>query len=688
MKRHAVFSPWFGLLFLIIIGVIAAASAEAALCRSKAAFTGDWADTNTWVDAAAPGNGDDVEITNAGSVVILSSGSSNINSLLVSRTLMFTNWNSILTAVNVTVTNNGVITLPGSFTNNTPSNNVYIVCTNLTVMNTGQINANGKGWAGGNASTGPGGYGPGGAIASTQHGASHGGMGGGDTSQGSSPRATYGDPAAPTAPGSGGGWWNGPTSHGGGAVRITAAETVTVNGVISANATDNADNKWGGGAGGSVWIAARQITGAGIVSANGGYGGSPSASGGNGGGGRVAVSFDPAAQAGPCGISFRAQPGIKATLPSGYPGTLWFTDTSIIPDSIAPSQFWGVVVSGTNVFRQFGALAVSNSYLRFAMGAQQLYVTNNLFLSRNGVLQLGGEAFAWIKGYYWYSTSAPSLFVGGNLIVESNSYLDVYGAITNAVPPYGATIDVGGSIVMRTNAAIYCWSHYTNGGSPIFRVTGNVTVDTTSVFNASERGYASYPMAINSGLRGYGPGGGLAAAGSSPYNTGGASHGGTSAWNSLPAYGSSNAPIMAGSGGGGYPNIVGGRGGSVVWIDAAGGTITLDGSISANGKAFTSGQSLAGGAGGSIYLVCRTFAGSGAMQATGGSGAGDATWRGYGSAGGRIAVWRVRDTSDGQVETDVSGGAYNLPGAGAPYAQSGTVVWGNLGFDGTMFIVR
>ncbi|MEI7437322.1 MAG: hypothetical protein WCL16_11030, partial [bacterium] len=104
-------------------------------------------------------------------------------------------------------------------------------------------------------------------------------------------------------------------------------------------------------------------------------------------------------------------------------------------------------------------------------------------------------------------------------------------------------------------------------------------------------------------------------------------------------YGSTNAPLDPGSGGGSGNNVVyvGGNGGGAVRIDAFGGVVTIDGTVSANGGAGGV-HSYGGGSGsgGAIYITCATFAGSsnGLLRANGvpptnGGGAG---------GGGRIAV--------------------------------------------------
>jgi hypothetical protein len=81
---------------------------------------------------------------------------------------------------------------------------------------------------------------------------------------------------------------------GGGYVKIVAAETVTVDGVISARGASGYsgnNSKPGGGSGGGIVIQCYRLAGAGMLVANGGNGGSYSGNGGGGGsGGRIAVT--------------------------------------------------------------------------------------------------------------------------------------------------------------------------------------------------------------------------------------------------------------------------------------------------------------------------------------------------------------------------------------------------------------
>jgi hypothetical protein len=135
----------------------------------------------------------------------------------------------------------------------------------------GYISAPGRGYA---LLTGPGA--PGGPLGDKwKAGAGYGGAGGrghGSTAVG----AAYGSPYGPMHPGSGSA-----NSYGGGLVHIEA-DTVTLNGTLTANGRSGQ----AGGSGGGILVDCRRFSGAGALSANGGNGSDYS---GGGGGGRIAV---------------------------------------------------------------------------------------------------------------------------------------------------------------------------------------------------------------------------------------------------------------------------------------------------------------------------------------------------------------------------------------------------------------
>ena len=158
---------------------------------------------------------------------------------------------------------------------------------NATVQAGGGIIADGTGYpagqgqgAGRYASTPTGYVGSGGG-----YGGNGGGSGGSVATAGGN---NYGLATQPTLAGSGAGSFSTTLygGAGGGGVRLNVTGTLQVDGRISATGGAAISPNFGGGSGGSVWLTAATLAGAGVVSANGGAG---NGLGGGGGGGRIAL---------------------------------------------------------------------------------------------------------------------------------------------------------------------------------------------------------------------------------------------------------------------------------------------------------------------------------------------------------------------------------------------------------------
>ena len=110
-------------------------------------------------------------------------------------------------------------------------------------------------------------------------------------------------------------------------------------------------------------------------------------------------------------------------------------------------------------------------------------------------------------------------------------------------------------------------------------------------------------------------------------------------------YGSTNMPTTPGSGGGTYPEPWtwwprGGGGGGAVRLEVAG-PFNLDGTLTANGSRPVNPTYTGGGAGGSIFVICKDFnpGPMASLTAVGGDApAGEGDLSG-GGGGGRIALW-------------------------------------------------
>ncbi len=173
-------------------------------------------------------------------------------------------------------------------------------------------------------------------------------------------------------------------------------------------------------------------------------------------------------------------------------------------------------------------------------------------------------------------------------------------------------------------------------------VCTNFTLEAGGTINADASGFAQrngpgkgadigrQSASFGAGGAGYGGGGGGGRNRGNGNGLGGVSAGG-------PAYGSTNAPLDPGSGGGANSDYATapGHGGGAVRI-AASGTVMIEGTVTANGSGST-GTGGGGGSGGAIFITCNRFGGSsnGLLQANGGGGF---PVYGGGGGGGRIAV--------------------------------------------------
>lgn len=633
----------------------------------------DWFTDGNWDQSGFPGDNDAVAIGSG--TPLLTNSTASLASLTISGgTLTCSNWATKITATDVLITNSGAkITLPVAFTDSEMSNRVWIACSNITIAAGATIDVDGKGWSGKKYGAGPEkGFGPGAPISGSYNGASYGGYGREDNhvlNRG----LIYGSESEPFDPGSGGSGYTGNYNggNGGGAVRIEATGDVIVNGKITANAGDPYSNGGGGGSGGGIYISCNKIEGSGIVMANG------STSIGNsksGGGGRIAVAYNSAAQSAitvPV-ISFFCSSPSGSSSGAGDIGTLYFTDNRFLERSplTGITGQWHSASANLN----FAQLAVSNARIRFANDSLILTVTNELLLTANAIVEIGGNV---TYSNFWWDYQAAAALGGklprpvtemtsnpklecGSITLTNGGALWVFAGLTNGAIQTGALVKVSQMLTISTNSWLYPVSHGMNGGQ-VALVAGGVNLMCGGGIDANGLGYG-LPDNTYATANGYGPGGGW-------YNDskgvggGYGGQGGNAQSTYGQTYGSSNvAPFSCGSGGGAWSSGgIGGSGGGFVFIDAASGDVTINGAIKADGGPAGNHQCGAG-SGGGIHIVCQNFAGSGRIQAVGGTKASGLTGVG-GGGGGRIAIFRppASDTFTGVGEYSV------LPGEGVAY---------------------
>jgi hypothetical protein len=483
----------------------------------------------------------------------------------------------------------------------------------LAIANGGGINADDKGF---DQQCGPG-------AGSGYSGGGYGGDGGAgfyDYGLEAHGRA-YGSPSGPIQPGSGGGGAG--AGRGGGVIRIAVAGDAFIDGLLSARGSSGLPNHQGGGAGGGIEIVCRTLHGAGsgLVRAEGGQG---VYYGANGGGGRIVVRYVPDQQA-----AVTPRPQVRFStyaykwndhVPAyvdpnewaywGWMGTLYLPDTLLMANSptgaalLDAQRFWHTVLVISNAPATWSpaSLTISNCVVGFPDG-YRLNVGGDVLLDGGGTM--------------------PADMVGSN-----EARLVLRALPTNVL--YGARLDIGGNLNIRSNGWIYPLSAGTNG--PLagqtnavvgIQVTGNVNIEAAGGIDANGGGYV--PKAGN----GNGPGAGRNTGSGGGYGgQGGGTAGGY-------VYGTNGAPFEPGSPGGVFTLFNSGRGGGAIHL-VADGNVTLDGTLSANGTpgAYYGGN---GASGGSIFLCGRRVSGGGMLQARGGA-LGNQSVAGDGG-GGRIAVW-------------------------------------------------
>lgn len=437
--------------------------------------SGSWGDAATWDPAGVPFIGDIVTVS-AGTVVTNAAATESLASLTVEEggELYVTGWDTAIRAT-------GAVTIAGRLVHATnevltanaagewvPTARVWVLCGSFDLTATGVIDGRGRGYPGARKDDGKVdntfGRGPGGGRY-LGTGGTYGGTGGyfassrgAITPERRSP--TYGSASEPTQPGSGANKVNDAdpfAGSGGGAVRIETTGDVCIDGVVDVDGTPGCGitNKVAplflmGGSGGSVWISCARILGSGIVRANGGEGESY---GCGGGGGRIAVAYDPAAQAAldlP-GVRFCAMGGFvsreggmslayrNVRIPNceaGGLGTLWFPDSQFLVRTLetgvfrhgglwtAPGTPADLTVSGDLLVEE-GALALSEANLTvtgdlvvragkktFPIWNEELCQPASRLSLSNGTLTVGGVLAA---TNVWVETHNGSLSVAGDV---------------------------------------------------------------------------------------------------------------------------------------------------------------------------------------------------------------------------------------------------------------------------------
>ncbi len=407
----------------------------------------------------------------------------------------------------------------------------------------------------------------------------------------------YGSVQFPIEAGSGAVSMN--AGRGGGAIRLSVGGRVELYGTLSAKGAAGNANHGGGGAGGSILLECKTLTGSNdaLLTVDGGQG---VYYGGCGGGGRIAIHYDPVQQAAlqtpvpPIRFSALAWPYTTYQdtryMINAREGTLWLPDNLFVTETLDQQRFRNLrlVIPGFTSWSP-AALTIDDCILTLP------------------------EGFV--------------LDVATDLTLDNDSALYVYAAATNDPGQrYGAEIRVGRDLTIGTNSWIFPQAHTSNAAIVGIKVERDATIEAGGGIDAWGRGY----MGVSGNTRGDG-------AGTSAYSGGGGYGGKGGGTGGGQAHGSKELPLVPGSpaawnawGGGAG---LGGPGGGAIHL-RAGGHLRVDGLLNADGwnGSYYRGS---GGSGGAIFLAAHRFSGTGEIRAKGGIGNQDRASGG----GGRVAIW-------------------------------------------------
>jgi hypothetical protein len=434
--------------------------------------------------------------------------------------------------------------------------------------------------------------------------------------------------ALPNEWGSGGGGYDysgNAGGNGGGLVKITTATLSLAGSILADGAGTTYYNA--GGSGGGILINAGTLSGSGTIYARGGAASYSANYSGSGGGGRIAIYYDsmtlPAANI--LASGGKTYDGSNSSH-NGGAGTIYLKDnakakpdviinnagilsstTTAVPggDYLSVTAKGGAIINVTGTFTTEAPMTLTDSTMTIAGGVTfpgDLVVTNST-LNVSGTVAVLGKLTMNKSSL----TLKDNLTVNEGISLASQSVLSHYGATTTAVWKLEVT-------------------------SP------NISVDATSKIDVSGKGYLAGWQNGNNVVAGR-TFGNTNSGGSGLYN--GASYGGLggvsgSGGSVNAAYGSLVLPNEWGSGGGGYDysGNAGGNGGGLVKITTA--SLSLAGSILADGAGTT--YYNGGGSGGGILINAGTLSGSGTIYARGGAASYSANYAGSGG-GGRIAIY-------------------------------------------------
>ena len=673
-----------------LLAVVAAATAAARLFAADYTWTGLGADAKAstaanWDLGAAPSTDDAVVFDATGrdhpctwdlDIPLASWSQSGYTNVVTIQTVYDANGFDCLEIAGDVVLNSGIWTHPANSSAETYRLRVDVggdmtigqdAAINLTKK--GYVTAKGPGYPGGNA------------------GAAHGGQA--DTAGNGANSLCYGSIASPVRLGSGGKNYE---SQGGGALRLTVGGALAHNGAIEADGrTYRADGTLGtyyGAAGGSVWITAGSLSGAGSVSASSGRQSSTYF----GGGGRVSLVVT---DAGADFSGFTGEVKATSTYNGGYKahsGTVYYETAAdgaghgrVVVDGYGTSveaNYTDIILDdqdatfaprrielGNNARLRIQtgtrtSLSVSDGIYGFGTGTRSVLLADGATLANpGGKITLDMVALTFSEGCaascdHFLATNGAAIAVSGAATIDAALFEIASGCTLTDNQPLSVT----GSVLLRNGATV---THSANTASSDYRVQmtvgGALTVESGAKITTESKGF---PSSV-------GPG--KAAASNRGSNHGGVGVNNNGTANTGVCYGPLTRPTSFGSG------TSGGAGGGAIAITCSG-PVTNNGVIASCGgyHATTTGSRSAGG---SVWITAASLFGSGYIQA---NAFGDSTkaarnntgGTGNRSGGGRVAVWLTepgRDFTDftGTISAWGAGNATCLGGAGTVYLKTG-----------------
>ncbi len=468
----------------------------------------------------------------------------------------------------------------------------------------------------------------------------------------------YGSWRNPDEPGSGGGSDTGLGGNGGG-VFILVADDLKLEGQILANGGEGGRFA-GGGSGGALRLAVGTLRGTGTIRAHGGVSTLGLADAGGGGGGRIALQYTNAlgfdlerieAFGGPAGNGLEGTPGTLYLAGSGH-GTPELVIHAGSRSPTRPTVLWSLAgreatALASNRLTDTNALWVPGALVGLELNPNTAQNRTFTIVANDATSILTDPADGDLRTVASGASPYAARLSVDRVFVRDQALLEIVDA-NRARPDRSGSLRASSVILARRAVVTHPAATLERVFGLDLAVSGLLTVDDSSRFDVSDRGYLGGLRAENGANQ---SGRTLGQAfGSTRRNGGG--HGGSGALGNSagtvnPTYGDPANPAELGSGGGSDSGPAGSGGGR---LRLQAGEIVLDGRLLANGG--DGARYAGGGSGGSLVLDTAFFHGKGIVSAAGGN----SGLESGGGGGGRISI-RTSRTADSILDrVSVSGG--------------------------------